>query len=147
MAGRFLSLPIGIGDDETKNDLAKHVERLRRRLADAGSIPAGSTNTKTPTRLSWGFFSSVGAYCPVLLQVPAESCGPRPPHVLACSAPSSLSFGHFSLCPLRKGMARSPQDSPFVVNKINNLRVDESICLIPALVGGHKAQPAGCSQG
>ena len=56
MAGRFLSLPIGIGDDETKKDLAKHVERLRRRLADAGSIPAGSTNTQNPNPYPVGIF-------------------------------------------------------------------------------------------
>jgi hypothetical protein len=113
----------------------------RRRLVDAGSNPASSTNTQSPTRLSWGFFSSLGAYCPVLLRVPAESCGPRPPHDLACSAPSSLSFGHFSQRLLRTGTARSPQDPRFGGNKINNLQVDELSGLIPALAGARKSQP------
>ena len=30
-------------------------------LADAGSIPAASTNTPTPTVLGWGFFLSEGS--------------------------------------------------------------------------------------
>ena len=84
-----------------------------------------TTNTKTPTRLSWGFFLGDRACCPVSLRVPAESCGPRPPHLLACSAPGSLSFGQFSLRPSRPRTGRSPQEPLAGVNKINDLRVDE----------------------
>ena len=69
-----------------------------------------TTNTKTPTRLSWGFFLGDRAYCPVLLRATAESCGPRPPHLLACSAPGSLSFDHFSLRPSCPRTGPSPQE-------------------------------------
>ena len=59
---------------------------VRKRLVDAGSNPASSTNTKTPTRLSWGFFFGARACCPVFLRVHAETCGPCPPHLQAGSA-------------------------------------------------------------
>ncbi len=115
----------------------------RRRLVDAGSNPASSTNSKTPTRLSWGFFLGDRACCPVLLRAPAESCGPRPPDLTACSPPGSLSFGHFSQRPSRPRTGRSPQEPLPEVNKINNLRVDESNGLISVLVGARTAQ-SGC---
>jgi hypothetical protein len=70
------------------------------------------------------------ACCPVFLRVPAESCGPRSLHQLDCSAPSSLSIGHFSLRPLLRRTGRSPQEPLPEVNKINDLRVDESNGLI-----------------
>ncbi len=116
---------------------------VRKRLMDGGSNPPSSTNNKTPTRLSWGFFLGDRACCPVLLRVPAERCGPRPPHLLACSAPGSLSTGHFSQRVLRTVTARSPQDQGFGVKRINNLRVDESSSLISALAGARMAQPGG----
>ena len=40
-----------------------------------GAIPAGSTNTETPTRLSWGFFLPDRAGSLVFFGVPAETCG------------------------------------------------------------------------
>jgi hypothetical protein len=75
------------------------------------------------------------ACCPVLMRVLAESCGPRPQLRLACSAPGSLSTGHFSQRILRTVTAQSPQGLGFEVNRINNLRVDESTGLFLALVG------------
>ena len=94
-----------------------------------------STNTRTPTRLSWGFFLVDRACCPVFLRVPAETCGPRPTHHLAGSVPGSLSSGHFSLHSSRPGTGRSPQEPAAEVNKFNDLRVDESSGLISASVG------------
>ncbi len=94
-----------------------------------------TTNTRTPTRLSWGFFLGDRACCPVWLRVHAERCGPRPEHFLACSAPCSLSTGHFSLRVLRTVTPRSPQDPGFEVNRINDLRVDESSGSQTHLVG------------
>ena len=102
-----------------------------------------STNTQSPTRLSWGFFSSVSACCPVLLRVRAETCGLRPLRGQTGSAPDSLSSGHFSQYPRRPEMGRSPQGSLSMAKKINNLRVDESIGLFAALVGDQKSQPSG----
>ena len=102
-----------------------------------------TTNTQSPTRLSWGFFSSVGASCPVLLRVRAETCGLRPLRGQTGSAPDSLSSGHFSQYPRRPEMGRSPQGSLSMAKKINNLRVDESIGLFAALVGDQKSQPSG----
>ena len=116
---------------------------VRKWLVDAGSIPASSTNTQSPTRLSWGFFSSVGASCPVLLRVRAETCGLRPLRGQTGSAPDSLSSGHFSQYPRRPEMGRSPQGSLSMAKKINNLRVDESIGLFATLVGDQKSQPSG----
>jgi hypothetical protein len=89
-----------------------------------------TTNTKTPTRLSWGFFLGDRAYCPVLLRVPAERCGPRSPHHLAGSVPGSLSSGYFSLRSSCPGTGRSPKEPLAEVNKINDLRVDESTCFL-----------------
>ncbi len=119
---------------------------VRKWLVDAGSIPASSTNTQSPTRLSWGFFSSFGACCPVLLRVHAETCGLRQPYHQACSAPGSLSSAHFSLHPSRPEMGRSPQDPPAGAKQINNLRVDDSIGFISPLTGERKSQPLGRSQ-
>ena len=116
---------------------------VRKWLVDAGSIPASSTNTQSPTRLSWGFFSSVSACCPVLLRVRAETCGLRPLRGQTGSAPDSLSSGHFSQYPRPPEMGRSPQGSLSMAKKINNLRVDESIGLFAALVGDQKSQPSG----
>ncbi len=116
---------------------------VRKWLVDAGSIPASSTNTQSPTRLSWGFFSSVGASCPVLLRVRAETCGLRPLRGQTGSAPDSLSSDLFSQYPRRPEMGRSPQGSLSMDKKINNLRVDESIGLFAALVGDQKSQPSG----
>ena len=105
--------------------------------------PQCTTNTPSPTRLSWGFFSSVSACCPVLLRVRAETCGLRPLRGQTGSAPDSLSSGHFSQYPRRPEMGRSPQGSLSMAKKINNLRVDESIGLFAALVGDQKSQPSG----
>ena len=116
---------------------------VRKWLVDAGSIPASSTNTQSPTRLSWGFFSSVGASCPVLLRVRAEYCGLRQPHHQACSAPGSLSSAHFSLHPSRPETRRSPQGPPPGVKQINNLRVDDLIGFFPTLARARKSQPSG----
>jgi len=84
------------------------------------------------------------ACCPVLLRIREEACGPRPPHHLARSVLGSRSSGHFSQRILHTGAARSPQDPRFVDDKINNLQVDESISLIPALVADIVA---GCTDG
>ncbi len=102
--------------------------RYHARLSTKREFSSGqpsTTNTKTPTRLSWGFFLGDRACCPVLLRVPAESCGPRPPRVMACSAPGFLSTGYFSQRFLRTVTTQSPQDPRFGCNKINNLQVDE----------------------
>jgi hypothetical protein len=66
---------------------------------DSVSIPFTSTICKTPTRLSWGFFLGDRACCPVFLRVHAETCGLRPLHYQAGSAPGFLSSGHFSQYP------------------------------------------------
>jgi len=58
-----------------------------------------TTICKTPTRLSWGFFLGDHACCPVFLRVHAETCGLRPLHYQAGSAPGFLSSGHFSQYP------------------------------------------------
>lgn len=102
---------------------------------------APTTNTKTPTRLSWGFFLGARACCPVFLRVHAETCGPRPPHHQACSASGSLSSDLFSLHPSRPEMGRSPQDPLAGVNKINDLQVDESIGFFLTLATTRKSQP------
>ena len=110
---------------------------------EVNQSPQCTTNTPSPTRLSWGFFSSVSACCPVLLRVRAETCGLRPLRGQTGSAPDSLSSGHFSQYPRRPEMGRSPQGSLSMAKKINNLRVDESIGLFAALVGDQKSQPSG----
>jgi hypothetical protein len=66
---------------------------------DSVSIPFTSTNTQSPTRLSWGFSLGDHACCPVFLRVHAETCGLRPLHYQAGSAPGFLSSGHFSQYP------------------------------------------------
>lgn len=114
---------------------------------DSVSIPFTSTICKTPTRLSWGFFLGDRACCPVFLRVHAETCGPRPLHYQAGSAPGFLSSGHFSLYPWRPETGRSPQDPRIRVNKLNDLRVDESNGFIPALAGERKSQLSGLGCG
>lgn len=120
---------------------------LRFSLADGSSNPHSSTICKTPTRLSWGFFLGDRACCPVFLRVHAETCGPRPLHYQTGSAPGSLSSGHFSLYPWRAETGRSPQDPRIRVNKLNDLRVDESNGFIHALAGERKSQLSGLGCG
>ena len=52
-------------------------ERMQARARPARPIPAGSTNHKPPTLLSWGFFLVTIANACVKLRHQAKSCGPR----------------------------------------------------------------------
>ena len=101
-------------------------------LTDAGSIPAISTNNKTPTVLGWGFFLPDRAGSRVLLGVPAEACGLRLPPELPVPGRIPLSPGHSSLRPRSLKPARSPQVSAI---QIKGLRADESSGWIAALAG------------
>jgi len=95
-----------------------------RRLADAGSIPAGSTTTPAPTTLGRSFFSSCRAEGRVVARVGAEGCGLR----WVAMVPGG---GHLSFSPgvssLRWGdgeMGRSPQGRRRWPLKINRLCAD-----------------------
>ena len=119
--------------------LAQLGEHYVRNVGVGGSTPLPSTNTQSPTRLSWGFFSSVGACCPVLLRVHAETCGPRPKHHQAGSAPGSLSFGHFSLDSSRPEMGRSPQGPPSGPSRSTTYEWMIRSIFFPALVGARNS--------
>ena len=102
---------------------------VRKRLMDAGSNPASSTNTlkANPNRLAF--------FC-LLPRVCAGSCGFLRTAERTISASNRrvlLSVYVLSLRPFAPVAGRSPEGMPITPIKINDLRTDESISFFVAL--------------
>ena len=100
---------------------------------DAGSIPAASTSTPTPTVLGWGFFLANCAGSRVFARIPANTCGLRWSAIRPIFRHIPLSPGPSSLRHRSPSSARSPQRPPDTPLQINKLQADESSGWIAAL--------------